>query len=345
MNAPASERMPVASGMQPADLSAWFDEHKPWNAGFLSLMRCIAARDKHAPAPGTARLPQEETFVIGQQPTMAFAPREIASLLQRHGKLDIRLFGLGIWGAQGPLPLHLTELAYSRTEARQDHTLVNFVDLFHHRALSLFYRAWASSQATVSLDRASDESFSFYVGSLMGLDPAEAATSCLPVHARLAGTAHLIRESRSPEGIASTLAHYFGVPVSLDEYVMHWIQLDPSEHCRAGIPGPAAVMGEGAMLGEMIPDRQHKFRLVIGPLDLDQYLRFTPKGADLPELVEWVRAFTGFEYAWEVKLLVKPRAAPPARADTSQKLGYSTWLGEAADDIPVTGMVFEPEHY
>ncbi|MFC5472441.1 type VI secretion system baseplate subunit TssG [Paraherbaspirillum soli] len=343
MNAPLPAN--IGLSLEPEELNAWFDEKAPWNAGFLSLLRAVAARHPAMPLPGTASLPREEPYRIGQQPSMAFAPREIASLTRRHGKLDIRLLGLGLWGPQGPLPLHLTELAYNRAEGHQDHTLVAFADLFHHRALSLLYRAWSSSQATASLDRGDDEKFSFYVGSLTGIAPQEAQHSCLPTHARLASAAHLVREARNPDGIAATLSYYFGVPVAIEESIFQWVAIAAAEHSKLGRPGPASVMGEGALLGEMIPDCQHKFRLVVGPLELDQYLRFTPHGADLPTLVEWVRSFIGYEYAWELKLLIKPRAAPPARADTAQKLGYSTWLGQAPDLQPVTGMVFEPEQY
>ncbi|MCC8395695.1 type VI secretion system baseplate subunit TssG [Paraburkholderia sp. MMS20-SJTR3] len=331
--------------LDPQALDAWFDPDTPWRSGFLSLLRAIAARDPQMPLPGTARLPREEPFRISQQPTLAFAPREIASLGIRDGRLDVRLFGLGLWGPQGPLPLHMTELAYSRVESHQDRALVELVDLFHHRALSQFYRAWAGSQATASLDRPDNETFSFYVASLSGVDPADARRSCLATHARYSAAAHLVREARNPDGVAATLSHYFGVPMTVEEFVPHWILLSGSEHSKLGIPGPAAIIGDCAQLGEAIPDRQHKFRLVVGPLDLDQYLRLTPHGEDLPTFVEWVRAFVGHEYAWEVKLLVKPRAAPPARTGTTQRLGYSTWLGESLDEAPVVGMVFEPEQY
>lgn len=342
MNVPITTDL--RSSLPPQDLEIWCNQHAPWKAGFLNLLRALAARDIDTPMPGTATLPQQESFRIGQQPSMAFPPREIAALAPRYGKWNIHLFGLGIWGVQGCMPLHLTELAYSR-EAHQDHALVAFSDLFHHRALSLFYRAWASSQATVSLDRPNEDSFSLYVGSLAGIDPKEATYSCLPVHARLASSAHLVREARNPDGIAATLSHYFGIPVAVDEYVMHWIHVTTCERSQLGKPGAASMMGEGALLGDMIADRQHKFRLVIGPLNLDQYLRFTPQGVDLPVLMEWVRSFIGYEYVWEVKLLVKPEQVPSARADTMQKLGYSTWLGQFQDQLPVTGMIFEPEQY
>ncbi|MFP3617014.1 type VI secretion system baseplate subunit TssG, partial [Paraburkholderia sp. SIMBA_050] len=82
-----------------------------------------------------------------------------------------------------------------------DRTLEHFADLFHHRALALFYRAWAAGQSTGALDRPDEERFSFYIASLMGTDQAEARQSCLPTHARYGASAHIVRESRNPEGL------------------------------------------------------------------------------------------------------------------------------------------------
>ena len=335
----------AAFPLHPESLNAWFDRARPWKSSFLCLLRALSARDPNGPLPGMAQLPSQEPYRIGQLATMAFAPREIASLSLRDGCLDVRLFGLGLWGPQGPLPLHMTEVAYHRAEALQDHTLMNFVDLFHHRALSQFYRAWAASQAAASLDRPDDEGFSFYIASLMGTDDAEARRSCLPPHARYAASAHLVREARNPSGLAATLSHYFGVPIVVEEFVQHWIRVDEAEHSRLGQRGVGSIIGEGAMLGELVPDRQHRFRLVVGPLDLHQYVRLTPQGEDMPTLVEWVRAFVGYEFGWEVQLLVKPEEAPPARADGAMRLGHTTWLGQSPMGKPAIGMTFDAEEY
>ncbi|MBN3815725.1 type VI secretion system baseplate subunit TssG [Paraburkholderia sp. Se-20369] len=316
----------------------------PWRHGFLSLMRRIGADIRLEPI-GTARRPQAESFRLAQQPSLAFAPREIASVGELDGRLRVRLFGLGMLGPNGPLPIHLTEIARDREESRGDTTLVDFLDIFHHRYLTLLYRAWASTQAAAGLDRPHDERFSFYVASLTGHDIDEIRHGPLPSHARMSASAHLVREPRNPDGLRATLAHYFGVPVEIDEHVFHWVPIDAVEHSRLGMPGLPATMAEGAVLGEFVADRQHRFRIVIGPLDLDAYLRFTPQGADLPQLVEWVRAFVGFEFAWELELRITPSGAPAATVGGPQKLGWSSWLGHSSGDLPVTGMRFEPEHY
>jgi len=317
---------------------------EPWRYGFLTLLRRIGA-DPGIDPVGTARRPQAEPFRLGQQPSLAFAPREIASVGEANGRLKVRLFSLGMLGPNGPLPIHVTEIAREREDSRHDTTLVNFLDIFHHRYLTLLYRAWVSAQAAAGLDRPGDERFSFYVASLVGQDAREIDHGPLPAHARLSASAHLVREARNPDGLRMTLEQYFGVPVAIDECIFHWIEVDPFDHSYLGRPGAASTMAEGAMLGEQVPDRQHKFRIVIGPLDISGYLRFTPQGADLPRLLEWVRTFVGYEFEWELELRIKPHSAPPAVVGGPQQLGWSGWLGRLPSEEPVAGMRFEPERY
>ena len=114
----------------------------------------------------------------------------------------------------------------------------------------------------------------------------------------------------------------------------------------------SAVLGQGAMAGEVVPDRQTRFRLVIGPLSLDGYLRLTPNGSptgkDLPALIELVRSFIGFEYVWEVELLINAAAAPAAQLGDDTQLGWSSWIGRDRPlqvQAAVSGMLYEPEMY
>ncbi len=317
---------------------------EPWRYGFFALMRRIGANPAIDPI-GTARLPQAEPFRLGQQASLVFAPREIASVSVDHDRLKILLFGLGMLGPNGPLPIHITEIARERKEHRRDPTLSNFLDLFHHRFLTQFYRAWASSQSAASLDRPGNERFTFYIASLTGYEVKEIEQGPLPAHARLSAAPHLVREARNPDGLAATLSHYFGVPVHIEEHVFHWLDRDDNECSRLGVPGAGTTMAVDGFLGSRIPDRQSRFRIVIGPVDFDDYQRFTPRGSDLLRLVEWVRTFVGEEIHWDLALKLRPHSAPPAVMGGPHQLGWSGWLGQSPSPEPVTGMIFEPERY
>ncbi|RZJ21878.1 MAG: type VI secretion system baseplate subunit TssG [Haliea sp.] len=325
----------------------------PWCHGFLPLLRQLAATHADQPDAGHASTPRHEPWRLGQHATLAFAPREIAGVDERLGRPLIRLFSLGLLGPNGPLPLHDTEAVRDARHSRHDETLADFLDIFHHRAFSHLYRAWRQAQAAAGLDRAGQETFTPYIARLAGDDPADTPATPLAPHARWASAAHRIRQARNPEGLVATLSNFFGIPVTLEEYQLHWITIETADRCAIGSGTPASALGHGALLGAAVPDRQNRFRLTLGPLSLAAYLRFTPQagnvGKDLAALVEWVRAFVGFEYAWEVALLIRASDMAPSRLGGPQRLGWSAWMaGPAAGNAaaaPLTGMVFEAEHY
>ena len=58
---------------------------------------------------------------------------------------------------------------------------------------------------------------------------------------------------------------------------------------RLGMPAPHPLLAT-AHSSAAVPDMQYKFRLVIGPLMLEDYWRFLPGGNNLPVLTELVRA-------------------------------------------------------
>lgn len=331
---------------------------RPWEHGFMPLLRKLAAAEPAMPQVGQAQRPQQENFRLGQQASLTFAPRELAKVEVKQGPDDkarahIKLFGLGTLGPNGALPIHFTELVRERVEAKRDNTLADFIDLFHHRAFSHIYRAWSQSQSAAGLDRSGQETFSTYIARLGGDEPSEVQGSALAPHARWASSAHRVRAARNPDGLVSTLSRFFGVTVQLREYMLQWMPIEPQDQCKLGQASLSSVLGEGAMAGEVVPDRQSRFRLVIGPLSMDGYLRLTPQGSasgkDLPALIEIVRSFIGFEYVWEVELLIRSDAAPQAQLGNGTQLGWSTWMASdgprAAQSVPVTGMIYEPESY
>lgn len=340
------------------DSGAWTQSLKdasnsPWRHSFVGLLRRIASQDSsrfNAPLVGHSKRPQQESFRLGQQSTLTFAPREVAGVQLTPSHVTLRVFSLGVLGPNGPLPLHMTEWVRERNESRRDTTLADFLDLFHHRYFTHLYRAWAQAQAAAGLDRAGDETFTRYVARLAGDDPEQVQSSALAPHARWSSSAHRVRSARDPDGLVSALSHYFGVPVCIQEFQLHWVPLEWQDQTQLGHPRISGMLGQGAVVGEYIPDRQSRFRLVIGPLDLSGYLRLTPQGSasgqDLPALVELVRSFLGLEYDWEVELLIHSHAAPACRLGDEAQLGWSSWMGSAPTrQAHITGMVLEPEQY
>ena len=114
-----------------------------------------------APRLGRSLRPAEDPVRLTQEPSLAFAAATLAGFQLPKNGIPPRLsiaFG-GLLGPQGPLPLHFTEYARDRIINSRDTTLTRFLDIFHHRMLSLVYRAWADAQPTVQFDRPNSDRF------------------------------------------------------------------------------------------------------------------------------------------------------------------------------------------
>jgi type VI secretion system protein ImpH len=228
------------------------------------------------------------------------------------------------------MPLHLTERAESVCSTRTIAPLSRFLDLFNHRFLSLLYRAWAQAQPHVNHDRPGDDRFKLYVGAFVGIAPPSLRNrDTTPDLAKLGHAGALLRQARNADGLRAILQAFFRVPVAIQEFVGHWMDLGERE--RTYLNDERAVLGEGAVLGRRVWDRQHKFRIRLGPLTREQYQAFLPGGRLLQQVADWVRLYRGFELAWDVRLTLAAGEVPPLRLGSGVRLGWTTWLSRAPD--------------
>jgi type VI secretion system protein ImpH len=298
----------------------------PYRYDFYHTLRQLECLFDRQPRWGWALRPADECVRLGQDPDLSFAPAPLASFETSGAvpRLQVRLFGL--FGPNGPLPIHLTEYARERLRHASDATLCRFLDIFHHRFLALFYRAWAQAQPHVSHDRPDDDRFQIYLGAFFGLAPATFRTrETLPDLAKFFHVGALARHVRNADGLRNILEHFFRVPVRIEQFVGHWMSLGARE--RSYLAREGATLGEGAVLGARVWDRQHKFRIQLGPLTLDQYESFLPGGQPLRKLVDWVRLYLSLELDWDVRLVLARDEVPPIVLGRDGQLGWTTWLG------------------
>lgn len=223
----------------------------------------------------------------------------LAAARQRgeNGLHEIAILSFGLFGPNGPLPLHITEYARERLQHHQDASLSAFADLFHHRLTLLFYHAWADAQPAISLDRSDNNRFEGYLASLIGMgQPGQMKKGSLSSHARFTWTGHLSRHGRDPQGLEKILSGYFNIPVKLVANVPQWMPLTRDEQAQLGQGRRLPRLGESAFLGIAVRDVQHKFRLDMGPLSAEAYDRFLPGEASVTALRDWVRQYAGIDF-------------------------------------------------
>jgi len=320
----------------------------PFEFDFFHAVRMLECAHQSMPRLGRSLSPRQDPVRLGQIPSLAFAPASVERFSPADDDLPARLqvYFLGLFGPNGPLPLHLTEFARERLYANRDPSLTRFLDVFHHRMLSLFYRAWADARKAVDLDRPAESRHSRYFGSFFGLGlPAMCNRDSVPDWAKLFFTGRLAAPNRNQEGLEAILAEDLGVPVKLITFFGQWMNLPPGSLCSLGSTLENGLLGETIVVGSRFWVGHFKFRIRIGPLRFVEFSRLLPDGRLFKRLKDWVLNYVGREFVWDINLILKAVEVPETRLGqlgSGGLLGWTTWLKsrpfrEDADDLVLNG--------
>ena len=318
---------------------------EPHSFGFFYAMRRLECLHAKWPRLGKAPSPSEEQVRLGQDCSMDFAPSAITSC-RREPQSRIPRLGvafLGLFGPNGPMPLHLTDYALERAHRYKDWTFLRFADLFHHRFLCLFYRGWASTQPAVSFDRPDEDRFGDYVASLCGLGmPSLRDRDAMLDAAKLHFAGRLLCGAKNAEGLEAIIGDYFRVAATLTEFVGEWLEISPRDRCMLGATPATGSLGVTAIAGAYTFECQHKFRVHIGPIGLVRYEQLLPGGESLTALVALVRNYVGDEYVWDLQLILRKEEVPALRLGEAARLGWTSWLGIRPSEKDADDLILNP---
>lgn len=339
---PGLSSLPDAS--RRAQTYAEFQEN-PHRFGFFQAMRRLDALHGDQPRTGHATRLREEHLRLGQDPSLAFAPATLSSWTPgsegRPPRLGVAFMGL--FGPNGALPLHLTEYARDRLLNSSDPTFARFADVFHHRMISFFYRAWAQAQPAVSFDRPESDRFGAYVGSLLGIGvPELRKRDAAPDLAKLYYCGHFSLQTKNADGLRETLADFFEVPVTIEEFRGSWIEIPEPERLRMGESELTGTLGVSTIVGSRIWDRQLTFRVLCGPMVLEDYERLLPDGTSLDRMAALVRTYIGDELIWDCQLVLKREEVPMLELGRSGRLGWTTWVLSGPAERDSDDLVLDP---
>ena len=316
------------------------------NAAAMDFFELLRTLERDGRRFGHGSLPGREPARLGQEPRLAFAVRDVAALTpQREGapaRVSATLFGL--FGPEGPMPLHLTRWMLDRLAQRwftagvegatSDRTFLDFANVLQHRMLALFYRAWADQTPAVQEERGEGGRMRTILSAMAGTHGPSLRTE------KLGHAAALGHQVLGPERLASLLQAAVGAPVAIDEFVGAWAQMPRRLQTRLG--GAHAALGRGAALGPRVFSRQSRMEIRIGPLTLLDYLDFLPGGRRLRALRTAVLHGIGETFDVDFRPLLRAAAVPDARIG-SARIGRTAWLAPArsadAADLRIRALV------
>jgi type VI secretion system protein ImpH len=300
--------------------------------------------------------PQNEAIRFRTLPSLAFPGSHVARLrggaktAGAYPPIEMMVTFLGLIGSSGVLPHHYTTLMLKRMREK-DHALQDFLDLFQHRFISLFYRAWEKYRLPIAFERFRSEN------RLRGDDPVTWGVYCFtglgtdgqrgrmeaPDSAFLYYSGLFAHYPRCASSLETMLSDYFELPIKLLSLQGQWLELDESDVSVVGVRN--AALGRTLIAGSRVWDVQGKFRLRVGPLTYLQFAPLMPRSEEdgraaapvdgrrvrpaLRPLVHLTRTYVGPDLDFDVQAILKKDHVPPCklgRGGIEARLGYNTWV-------------------
>jgi type VI secretion system protein ImpH len=308
---------------------------KPYIFDFFQALRLLERLRPEKKPVGQFVPPEAEVAHFRAHPSLAFPASQIQEAeWPEDGPVRMLVNFMGMIGPEGVLPNPFTSLIIER-QREGDNTLRDFLDIFNHRIISLFYRAWRKYRFDVACERGERDLFSRHLLSLLGLgtdgmrDRQTVSDDLLIYYSGL-----LAQHPRSAQALQQILSDYFDVPVAIEQFSGGWYRLDPETQCRLAEENTdSGELGFGAVVGDEMWNQQSRVRIVLGPLSLERYADFLPDGQSFKPLQSWVRFFSNDEWDFELKLILDREQVPActlgAAGISGPQLGWVSWVKSA----------------
>ena len=339
---------------------------EPYRFDFFQAVRILSRMNPASEPLGYDTIPAREPVRLRSHLALTFPPSEIVSLVPGRaadGPLLMTVAFFGLYGPSGALPRPYTELLLDRVRAK-DHTLRDFLDIFNHRLLSLFYRAWEKYRFWLGTERSEllgalklrsgKQQYRWFVlydrprvdpfaQSLLDLSGMGIAPSRYKIRVpdELASRTQIADETirfysgllaqrhRCAVSLEAMIEDYFELPAAIQQYCGQWLALD-TEYQSTLSAGGQARLGINTVVGARVWDAQGRFRVRLGPLEYEQFQQLLPSGSAFRPLAQMVRLYVGQQFDFDLQLVLKGAEAPwcqlSSSPDRGAYLGWNTWI-------------------
>ena len=308
-----------------------FDE--PFRFEFFQAVRLLERMFPNRKPVGGAALPNDEIVRFRSYVALDFPPSEIREFadvedpLTGQTRKEMTIAIMGMVGVSGVLPTHYTELVLDRIRHR-DTAMWSFLDIFTHRAASLFYQAWAKYRFPVGYERGNDE-FTAYLYDLAGLGTkGQRGRMDLADESLLPYVGLIAQKPHSSDAIEKMISDYFGIRAKADQFSGQWLDLSEGDRTKLGTQN--CSLGLNTIAGAKVWDQQSKFRLKLGPLEFKKFQAFLPNGTASKPLRSILDFMVGMELDYDVQLVLAKQQVPSniltTRALRRPMLGWTSFL-------------------
>lgn len=296
--------------------------------------------------------PHNEAVRFRALASLTFPAGQISAIIQRKehdgaAQLEMTVPFMGLTGPAGVLPDHYTSMVIERSHLRtKDYALREFLDLFNHRIISLFYRAWEKYRFPFAYERNQQEGalasdlFTQCLYSLVGIQSQSLRHQhSFDDQAVLFFGGLFATRVRNAVSLQQMLCSYFELEVQVLQFQGQWLYLP--EESQSSMPsvlqrsGRNLLLGETAIAGSRVWDVQSRIRVQLGPFSWKSFSELLPGQSRLKCIQEMVRLYIGVSLDFDIQLILRRDEVPLCRltasADYSPLLGWNTWIGSAPE--------------
>ncbi|MDR2500381.1 MAG: type VI secretion system baseplate subunit TssG, partial [Treponema sp.] len=303
---------------------------------FWGFIRKLDNAKASGPRLGHGKTPGEENVRFGQAPYLNFPPTEIAGIIEggRQAGVDatVIVYFFGLLGVNGPMPREFTSYVFRRSHNYYDNTWRRFLDIIHHRFLSLYYRAFAANQQALSFDRPDQDPITDIIKALAGFPPGKGYTE-RQEQGVLSAAEHFSFLVKNRWGLEDALRRSFGFNLTIREFVPAAYDIPPENYAVLGKKNSS--LGVNLQIGRTYMTITGKFEIHIGPLSFEEYRKFMSMKSGFSHLTSLTALYLDRPLDYTVVFSVLRDTIPlaqlgfdleEARWDPPQ-LGYTCWIG------------------
>ena len=312
-------------------------EIEPLSTDFFELLRRLEKPGQRFGRDGN------EPARLGQPIRLAFATTDVTSMSvdDAYGPAKVSVNVIGLFGPEGPMPLHVTRWMFERASNRwfagddanatSDTAFLDFGNLLQHRMITLYWRAWADARPEVQIQHGKGGRDLATVRALAGtgLEAADDNHST----AKVQHATSLFQKLKSPKRLTEYLATVTGEKVRLREFVGTWTDIPKPLQSRLGQSG--ARLGQDTVVGSRFFERASHAEICL-ELGLEAYTRFLDSEKTKSELRHALSYAMGHEISFDLRLELRADEVPKPQIGTL-RLGQIAWLGKVktatADDM------------
>lgn len=299
---------------------------------FCQLLEQLYAQE---PILGRNESPADDPIRFAPSVDMSFPASElkyIEKLPYFNRPATVRTRFLGLYGVDGALPPALTDKIMRREE--NYHAMTDFLDMFNHRIITLFYRIWLKYHYPASFLSGGRDEVSQCLFGLIGLGIKGASEQIdTPLSRFFALLGLMSQKTRTVEGIVGLIRIMVNdAKVNVQEFYPVWQNIDNRAQLGGSGQQRIGLNGDGP-LGSRFKECNQTILIAITPQYESQINELLPDGQLFQDIMALLRVYLGFKVDAKIMLNIKRSFLPSCQLKSGNcRLGLTASFAKNNSD-------------